>query len=67
MIIADLDQRLSGWPDKADSMEFRLNRLTGDAEINYLQKPKDTDPVPGWLIMNEFSAKGSCSKSERVF
>jgi hypothetical protein len=47
MIIADLDQRLSGWPDKADSMEFRLNRLTGDAEINYLQKPKDTDPVPG--------------------
>jgi hypothetical protein len=66
-IIADLDQQLNGWPDKADAMEFRLNRITGDAEIDYLQKPKATDQFPGWLVMGEFSARGSCSKSEGAF
>jgi hypothetical protein len=67
MIIADLDQQLSGWPDKADSMSFRFNRVTGDAEMNYLQKPKETDQWPGWPIMQDFSEVGHCSKSERVF
>ena len=67
MIIADLDQRLAGWPDKADAMEFRFGRITGDAEINYLQKPAETDQWPGWLVMEDFSERGKCSKLERAF
>jgi hypothetical protein len=67
MIIANLDTKLSDWPDKADSMSFQFNRITGEAEMNYLQKPTETDPFPGWLIMKAFSENGTCSKSKRAF
>src|SRR5262249_46720053 len=67
MIIADLDGRLAGWPDKADKMEFRLNRLTGEAEVSFLQKPSATDPWPGLAVMTDFTEEGSCSKSELAF
>ena len=80
LIIADLDQRMLGdkikfklndgvdWPDKANAMEFRLNRITGGAELNYLQKQPTTEMKNEWsLVMEGFSEKGSCSKSDRAF
>ena len=67
VIIVELDQRLSGWPDKADLMQFQFHRITGDAEMYYLQKPTETDRWPAWLVLEDFSKKGTCSKSERAF
>ena len=70
-IIADFGTRLSGWPDKAESISFVLNRITGDAEALYLRTPTKDDPQPPSadfkLIMDAFSEKGTCSKSERAF
>ena len=67
MIIANVDVRLAGWPDKADQMEFRLNRLTGQAEVSFLQKPSAKDGFPGLWVMTDFTETGSCEKSERAF
>jgi hypothetical protein len=66
-INASLDTKLGGWPDEANLMQFRLNRITGGAELDYLQKPTKTDPWPGFLVMEAFSERGTCSRSERAF
>jgi hypothetical protein len=70
-IIADVDKALSGFPDKADAMSFRINRISGAVEVNYLRNPTETDPKPPkpsyQLVMDEFSESGTCTKSERAF
>jgi hypothetical protein len=70
-IIADLDKALSGFPEKAEVMSFRINRISGEVEVNYLRRPTETDPKPPQpsyqFVMDEFSEKGTCAKSERAF
>jgi hypothetical protein len=72
-IYATLDQKLSDWPDKADLMSFDFNRVTGDAEIDYLHRPTDAelkeekDPFPGDLILDDFSKTGTCLKAKPAF
>ena len=59
---------LPDWPDKAGKMQFRLNRITGDAGVDYLKQQQTTPQGNDWAIVIEgFSQKGTCSKSERAF
>jgi hypothetical protein len=59
---------LPDWPDKADKMQFRLNRITGDAGLDYLKQQQTTPKGNDWaIVMDGFSQKGTCSKSERAF
>ena len=69
MIIADVDGALSGFPDQANAMSFRINRITGTVEVNYLSDVKtDTTPPPGFkLLLDQFSETGRCTKLERAF
>jgi hypothetical protein len=69
-IYATLDQKLSDWPDKADKMSFDFNRVTGDAQIDYLHRPTDPEhPLPAGflLILDEFSQTGTCIKAKPAF
>ena len=70
-ITAVLDTRLS--PDGADAMAFRINRLSGDAKIDFLRNSKSTEtdtneaqPKP-LTVMGEYSQTGTCSKIEPAF
>lgn len=71
VIIADQEEKLGGCPDNAILQSFRLNRITGTAEVNYLRNVAPTDlpkPPEGFLpVMDAFTEKGSCSKTERAF
>jgi hypothetical protein len=59
---------LPDWPDEANKMLFRLNRITGDAEVDYLKQQQPTSQGNDWaIVMEGFSQKGTCSKSERAF
>lgn len=70
-IYATLDQKLSGWPDKADLMSFDFNRVTGEAQIDYLHRPTDAEPAPPFagsmLVLDEFSQTGTCLKAKPAF
>jgi hypothetical protein len=70
-IIAELKQKLYGWPEKADAMSFQFNRLTGEGTVNYLQNPPAPDPKDPWSlgrpVLSEFSEAGKCYKTDRVF
>jgi hypothetical protein len=70
-IIADVDTRFSNFPDKAEAMSFRINRITGAVEVNYLRNPTnaDADPPPSGFrfVMTEFSETGKCTKVQREF
>ena len=58
------------WPDKADTKIFDLNRITGAAVVTYLRIPEgEPNPPPSGflLVMDGFTEKGTCSKSERAF
>ena len=70
-ILASLDTKMSDWPEAADLKYFRLSRISGDAEVNFLEKPTKEDPhqpPDGFLhVMDAFTQKGPCSKSERAF
>ena len=70
-IIADISDKLAGWPDKADAMSFRLNRISGAAEVNYLQSPRETNPKDPWsfaqTVLTEFSEIGNCAKTAQAF
>jgi hypothetical protein len=59
---------LPDWPDEANKMLFRLNRITGDAEVDYLKQQQPTSQGNDWaIVMEGLSQKGTCSKSERAF
>ena len=59
-----------------DATDFRLNRVTGAAEINYLQKPSATEVAKcrkerSWgcedfLVLTEKSERGDCQIAERA-
>jgi hypothetical protein len=70
-IIAQLKQKLHGWPEKADVMSFQFNRLSGAGDVSYLQNPPAPDPKDPWSlglpVLTEFSETGKCYKTERVF
>ena len=70
VIIANLEEKVRGWPDKAIKQFFRLNRITGAAEMNYLRNLEPSDPkVPEGVlpVMGAFTETGTCSKAERAF
>ncbi|WP_316174698.1 MULTISPECIES: hypothetical protein [unclassified Bradyrhizobium] len=70
-IIADVNTRLSNFPDNAEAMSFRINRITGAFEVDFLRSPTTLDGKPPFggarLVMTEFSEIGKCSKVEREF
>jgi hypothetical protein len=71
MIVAYLDRALIGFPEKAEAMTFRINRVTGAVEVNYLRSAATADappPPPGFqMVMDEFTETGRCTKSARAF
>ena len=59
---------LPDWPDTAAKIQFRLNRITGDAAVDYLRQQQTTRTGVDWaIVMDGLSQKGTCSKSERAF
>ena len=75
-IYATLDQKLAGWPsDNTELMSFDFNRITGDAEINYLRRPTEAElkedknpPFPGaLLVLSDFSEMGKCVNAKPAF
>ena len=73
-IYATLDQKLASWPNNADLMSFDFNRITGDAEIDYLHQPteaelkEDKNPFPdALLVLSDFSEMGTCVKAKPAF
>jgi len=59
---------LPDWPDTAAKIQFRLNRITGDAGVDYLRQQQTTRTGVDWaIVMDGLSQKGTCSKSERAF
>lgn len=59
-----------------DATDFRLNRVTGAAEMNYLHKPSTTDVADckkerNWgcedfLVLTEKSENGTCAVVDRI-
>ena len=65
-----LNVKTIGMPEGADTIYFKFYRITGDAEIIYLQKPKTepNSPPHGFeRVMDEFTEKGACVKVDRAF
>ena len=59
---------LPDWPDTAAKIQFRMNRITGDAGVDYLRQQQTTRTEVDWaIVMDGLSQKGTCSKSERAF
>jgi hypothetical protein len=52
------------WPDKADSMWFAFNRLAGQIEVEYAEKPNADDFM---AFLTDFSQRGTCTKSRPAF
>lgn len=59
-----------------DETDFRLNRVTGEAEINYLRKPSAADVTScknarnwgceAFLVLTEKSERGACQVVDRA-
>jgi len=59
---------VAGAPKEAEQMQFSLNRITGQTQVDYLQAPKTTPQGQNWsVVLDAFTEKGTCSKSERAF
>ena len=54
-------------PDKTNAQEFRINRITGYTEVNYLRQSVTPDGNRWGVGSDEFAEKGTCSKAERAF
>ena len=63
-----VEWKMSDLPDTAAKIQFRLNRITGDAGVDYLKRQQTTSTGVDWaIVMDGLSQKGTCSKSERAF
>ena len=70
-IILELDEKLSSFPEGTDSVQFGINRITGGAELDYLQKPTEDDLKNkllegSMLVMSKYSEKGHCAKTQKA-
>jgi hypothetical protein len=66
-VVGDGEEWVDNRPEKANSITFRFNRLTGEAQMDYVNKSTEGKTAGFGVVIKDASQKGNCSKFEHAF